>query len=145
MTQIPEQALATCIHDSSPTDASKNLRESIRKSCEERDFSWEVRRYNGWVMDALAQESRSRPCSLDSISCVGWIAPGRAEIALFDTQLFPNCSPMWIFAGPGSGESLGAMARGRCSVFRGRRATPAMARNDPEGQESPANEEPSLD
>ncbi len=52
---------------------------------------------------------------------------------------------MWIFAGPGSGNSLGAMARGRCSVFRGRRATPAMARNDPEGQESPANEEAGLD
>jgi hypothetical protein len=89
----------------------------------------------------ISKESRSRPCCLDSISCVGWIAPGRAEIALFDTTV----PQMWIFAGPGSGKSLGAMARGRCSVFRGRRATPAMARNDPEGQESPANEEPSLD
>jgi hypothetical protein len=61
MAQVPEQALATCIHDSTPADAPDRLRESIRKSCEERDFFWEVRRYNGWVMDALAQMAKDPP------------------------------------------------------------------------------------
>jgi hypothetical protein len=61
MAQVPEQALATCVHDSTPTDASDRLRESIRKSCEERDFFWEVRRYNGWMMDALARTTKDPP------------------------------------------------------------------------------------
>lgn len=61
MAQVPEQFLATCIHDSTPTDASDRLRESIRKSCGERDGSWEVRRYNGWVMDALAEMVKAPP------------------------------------------------------------------------------------
>ena len=61
MAQLPEQAMATCVHDSTPTDASDRLRESIRKSCEERDFFWEVRRYNGWMMDALARMIKDPP------------------------------------------------------------------------------------
>lgn len=61
MAQVPEQFLATCIHDSTPVDASDRLRESIRKSCEERDFFWEVRRYNGWMMDALARMIKDPP------------------------------------------------------------------------------------
>lgn len=61
MAQVPEQALATCLHDSTPADASQQLRQSIRKSCEDRDFSWEVRRYNGWVMDALARIVNNPP------------------------------------------------------------------------------------
>jgi hypothetical protein len=51
-------------------------------------------RYTFCDLQRISKESRSRPCCLDSISCVGWIAPGRAEIALFDTtvpQLFPKC------------------------------------------------------
>lgn len=61
MTQVAEQALATCLHDSTPADASQELRESIKKSCEERDFFWEVRRYNGWVMDALSRMVKGPP------------------------------------------------------------------------------------
>ena len=61
MAELPEQALATCVHDSTPADASPKLRESIRKSCEGQDFFWEVRRYNGWVMDALAQMVKDPP------------------------------------------------------------------------------------
>lgn len=61
MAQLPQQALATCVHDSTPADASYSLRESIRKSCEERDFSWEVRRYNSWIMDALARMIKDPP------------------------------------------------------------------------------------
>jgi hypothetical protein len=61
MAQVPEQALATCVHDSTPADASDRLRESISKFCEERDFFWEVRRYNGWTMDALARMIKDPP------------------------------------------------------------------------------------
>jgi len=60
MTELPEQWLATCLHNSTPVDASQTLRESIKKSCEESEL-WEVRRYNGWVMDALAQMVKSPP------------------------------------------------------------------------------------
>jgi hypothetical protein len=61
MAQVPEQALATCLHDSTPADASDELRQSIKTSCEDRDFFWEVRRYNSWVMDALAQMVKNPP------------------------------------------------------------------------------------
>jgi hypothetical protein len=71
--------------------------------------------------------------------------PGRAEIALFGH----NCSPIVRQCGFLRDSALAILLELWLAVavlyFAGRRATPAMARNDPEGQESPANEEPGLD
>jgi len=61
MAQDAEHGLAACFHDSTPADASNDLRESIRKWCEERGYFWEVKRYNGWVMDALVQMVKDSP------------------------------------------------------------------------------------
>lgn len=68
---------------------------------------------------------------------------GRKSLVL--TQLFPNCSPNGFLRDQALAILLELWLAVAVLYFAAGRATPAVVRNDPEGQESPANEEPGLD
>ena len=61
MSQDAQKGWDTCLHNSTPAGASEKQRESAKKYCEELGYGWEVQRYNGWAMDALAQLVKDPP------------------------------------------------------------------------------------